>query len=484
MTITIAWLRRDLRLADHPALWEASQEGVVIPLYILDADEQAGAAELWWRHHSLQQLQEALARHDLPLLLRRGKPLQILQEIIAESSSRAVFWNRRYDPAGIAQDTAIKAELRSQGIAVRSFMGDCLVEPWLHHHDEKPYKVFTPFWKSLLARFSIAPALPEPDFSALPHELTQNLATETLTDWHLLPQKPNWAKLFSKSWAPGETGAKNRLQQFLDESLANYSEGRNFPAQNSVSRLSPHLSHGEISPRQIWQETRFYLRQHPELTDEGEHFLRELGWREFSWHLLFHFPKLPDTPLRPEFANFPWQKDALLLERWQSGQTGYPIVDAGMRELWQSGWMHNRVRMICASFLIKDLLVSWQQGEAWFWDTLVDADLANNSASWQWVAGSGADAAPYFRIFNPVLQGEKFDPEGKYLRRWLPELSALPDRFIHQPWAADQDLLKKAGVVLGGNYPQRLIDHHEARQRALDIFEKLKKNNLAKPDNL
>ncbi|WP_075322904.1 cryptochrome/photolyase family protein [Acidithiobacillus albertensis] len=484
MTITIVWLRRDLRLADHPALWEASQEGVVIPLYILDADEQAGAAELWWRHHSLQQLQESLARYGLPLILRRGKPLQILQEIIAETSARAVFWNRRYDPAGIAQDTAIKAELRSQGIAVRSFTGDCLVEPWLHHHDEKPYKVFTPFWKSLLARFSIAPALPEPDFSALPHQLTQDLVTETLAEWHLLPQKPNWAKRFSEFWAPGETGAKNRLQQFLDESLVNYSEGRNFPAQNSVSRLSPHLSHGEISPRQIWQETRFHLRQHPELTDEGEHFLRELGWREFSWHLLFHFPQLPDTPLRPEFADFPWQKDALLLERWQSGQTGYPIVDAGMRELWQSGWMHNRVRMICASFLIKDLLVSWQEGEAWFWDTLVDADLANNSASWQWVAGSGADAAPYFRIFNPVLQGEKFDPEGKYLRRWIPELSALPDRFIHQPWAADQDLLKKAGVVLGGNYPKRLIDHHEARQQALDIFEKLKKNNLAKSDNL
>lgn len=475
MTATIVWFRRDLRLGDHPALRQAAQDGKVIPLYILDPNETSGAAERWWRHHSLQHLSEALARRQVPLLLQRGNPLQILREIIATSHATRVYWNRRYDPVGMAQDTAIKADLRVNGITVRSFTGDCLVEPWLHQHDDRPYKVFTAFWKGLLARFAISPPLPEPDLPALPHALMQILPTASLADWQLLPQHPNWAIRFPEFWKPGEFGAQVRFNEFLKETLDNYSSGRDFPALDSVSRLSPHLSHGEISPRQIWHQTRSYIQQHPSLAAPGEHFLRELGWREFSWHLLYHFPSLPDTPLRPEFAGFPWQSDPLFLRLWQRGQTGYPIVDAGMRELWQSGWMHNRVRMICASFLIKDLLVPWQKGEAWFWDALVDADLANNSASWQWVAGSGADAAPYFRIYNPVLQGEKFDPDGSYVRRWVPELAALPDRFIHQPWAGGRDILAAAGITLGSDYPYPIVDHQQARQRALGAFRNLKK---------
>lgn len=475
MTVTIVWFRRDLRLTDHPALWEAAQEGGVIPLYILDPHESSGAAELWWRHHSLHKLGEALATLHLPLLLRRGDPLQILLEIIQTVAADGVVWNRRYDPRGIAQDTAIKADLQARGVSVRSFPGDCLVEPWLHHHDQQPYKVFTPFWKSLLARFPVAPALPQAALQPLPSELAQHLSSDSLADWQLLPQHPDWASRFPEFWEPGESGADTRLREFLEGGLLNYSKGRDFPAQPSVSRLSPYLAHGEISPRQIWQETQGHLLKNPELAAQGEHFLRELGWREFSWHLLFHFPNLPDTPLRPEFADFPWQNNEKLLHAWQRGQTGYPIVDAGMRELWQSGWMHNRVRMICASFLIKDLFIDWRKGEAWFQDTLLDFDEANNSASWQWVAGSGADAAPYFRIFNPVLQGEKFDAQGVYLRRWLPELAALPDHIIHQPWAAEPAILAKAGVALGIHYPRPVVDHAQARQKALAIFQDLKK---------
>ena len=476
MTYTIVWFRRDLRLADHPALWQAAQEGGVIPLYILDHEETTGAAELWWRHHSLHSLGKSLAKKNAPLLLRRGDPLQILYEIISTSSVTGVFWNRRYDPHGIAQDTTIKSALHSKGITAKSFAGDCLVEPWLHHHKHRPYKVFTAFWKSLVSRFAIAPTLPEPQLSPWPHDLITGLSTESLQEWQLAPQRPNWAARFPEFWEPGESRAQLRLNEFLQESLSSYSCGRDFPARNSVSRLSPHLSHGEVSPRQIWHQTQAQMQKQPSLAAVGEHFLREMGWREFSWHLLYHFPTLPDAPLRPEFTDFPWNEDASFLRRWQRGQTGYPIVDAGMRELWQSGWMHNRVRMICASFLIKDLLIPWQQGEAWFWDTLVDADLANNSASWQWVAGSGADASPYFRIFNPTLQSKKFDPEGSYIRRWVPELARLPDRFIHQPGTADPDTLTRAGVRLGTDYPYPMVDHQQARQHALDAFQQLKQS--------
>lgn len=475
MALHIVWLRRDLRLSDHPALWQAAQEGWVLPLYILDPEESSGAAERWWRYHSLRHLQDALLKKGIPLLLRRGDPLQVLNTLLADTDACGVFWNRRYDPAGIAQDKAIKASLLDQEIKVHSFVGDCLVEPWLHQHDGLPYKVFTPFWKSLLAKFSIAPALPEAPLLPLPELSPAWLNNERLEDWHLLPTKPDWAAGFTDYWEPGEAGAQSRLLDFLNSGLNNYSEGRDFPAQNSVSRLSPHLAHGEISPRQVWQQTHHYLQQNPHLEKQGAHFLRELGWREFSWYLLFHFPTLPHTPIRAEFADFPWQYNHEFWQRWRTGQTGYPIVDAGMRELWQTGWMHNRVRMICASFLIKDLLIPWQNGAAWFWNTLVDADLANNSASWQWVAGCGADAAPYFRIFNPVLQGEKFDPEGTYVRRWVPELAGLPDRYIHHPWNADASILKHVGLTLDVQYPSPIVDHLQARSRALEAFQSLRK---------
>lgn len=475
MTLRIVWLRRDLRLSDHPALWQAAQEGLVLPLYILDPAESSGAAERWWRHHSLRRLQEELSKQGVPLLLRRGDPLQVLNKLLTDTHACGVFWNRRYDPAGRAQDTKIKARLLEQGVHVQSFVGDCLIEPWLHQHGGLPYKVFTPFWKNLRTRFDIASPLPKPKLLPLPESSHAGSNNERLEDWRLLPMKPDWAAGFMDYWEPGEAGAQSRFQDFLNRGLSDYSKGRDFPAQNAVSRLSPHLAHGEISPRQVWQQTHHHLQQNPRLEKQGEHFLRSLCWREFSWHLLFHCPTLPHTPLRAEFADFPWQNNRDFWQRWRTGQTGYPIVDAGMRELWQTGWMHNRVRMICASFLIKDLLIPWQKGAAWFWNTLVDADLANNSVSWQWVAGCGADAAPYFRIFNPVLQGEKFDPEGTYVRRWVPELAGLPDRYIHHPWDADASLLKRCGLTLEVQYPGPMVDHHQARGRALKAFQSLRK---------
>jgi deoxyribodipyrimidine photo-lyase len=477
----IVWFRRDLRLNDNPALAAAAAGGrPVIALYILDtatADLAPGGATRWWLHHSLAALAAALQRrYGLPLLLRRGDPARILPALLRDSGATAVHWNRGYEAAAVARDTALKAALKADGVAVETHNAALLFEPWTVQTQAGGwFKVFTPFWRACRALGAAAPQRAPDRIAGWP----QPLASEALQDWALLPAQPDWAGGLREAWTPGEAGATARLQAFLDTELADYADGRDRPDRSVTSRLSPHLACGEIGPRQIWQAVQMAVdRGPPGLARNAEKFLAELGWREFSYHLLFHFPHLARHNFRADFDAFPWQPDAARLRAWQRGRTGYPIVDAGMRQLWQTGWMHNRVRMIAASFLIKHLLQDWRAGEAWFRDTLVDADPASNAASWQWVAGSGADAAPYFRIFNPVLQGEKFDPAGLYVRHWVPELARLPDRYLHQPWAAPDAVLEQAGMVLGRDYPRPLVDHDAARKAALAAFAALRNDDL------
>jgi len=466
---SIVWFRQDLRLADNPALAHAAEKGAVVPVYILDesAGERAiGGASRWWLHHSL----EALAKSLGGLVILRGNPRDLLPELARKTQAQGIYWNRCYEPHAIARDTAIKQRLTRDGFDVASFNGSLLFEPWtVQTKDGGPYKVYSPFWRACLQLPLQAPR-PAPRVEVA---RTDGLGV-ALEDLGLLPVKPNWAKDFAREWTPGEDGARNRLDAFLDDGIDGYAKLRNRPDLPHTSRLSPHLHFGEISPRQIWAAARARAESEGALRKDVEKFLAELGWREFSYHLLYHFPELPDRNWRRAFDAYPWTKDTKQLAAWQRGKTGYPIVDAGMRELWATGYMHNRVRMVVASFLIKHLRIDWRRGEAWFWDTLVDADLANNAASWQWVAGSGADAAPYFRIFNPMQQGRKFDPDGVYVRRWCPELARLPDAHLHAPFEAPADVLRDAGVVLGVDYPKPIVDHAEARKAALAGYDKVK----------
>jgi len=466
----IVWFRHDLRLADNPALSEAAAlGGAVLPLYVLD-DEAAGrwrlgGAARWWLHHSLASLQAGLGRLGLCLHLRRGDSAEAIGRLLAETDAAAVFWNRRYEPWAIAQDEAIKGALERRGIRTRSFNASLGREPWeVRREGDAPYKVFTPFWRAWERLGPLPAPLPLPRSQGPPVAPDR----DALAALDLLPTQPDWSGSLCDSWKPGELAAHAALAEFLDGPVERYGADRDYPARRAVSRLSPRLRHGEFSIRQAW-----YAAQAQAAAGTAS-FVRELVWREFSYHLLFHFPDIVDSPLRPEFTRFPWANEPDLFRAWARGRTGYPIVDAGMRELWHTGYMHNRVRMIAASFLTKDLLLPWQQGAAWFWDTLCDADLASNSANWQWVAGSGTDAAPYFRIFNPTSQGEKFDPDGTYVRRWLPELADLPDRFVHAPWKAGEEALASAGIVLGATYPERIIDHAAARGRALAAFDSIR----------
>ena len=468
----IVWFRNDLRLADHPALSAAVATGAsVLPVYIHDPDAAGtwtpGEASLWWLHQSLVQLSLTLNNLGAPLILRRGKTEDILADLAAQSGARAVYFSRAYEPWARAQEVSIKSRFANE-LELKRFAGALLREPEdVRTKSGEPFKVYSPFWRALTALG--APPAP----LAAPNNIkpvTKKLSSDRLDDWKLLPTKPDWAGGFRETWQPGEGGAHARLAAFLKSSLAGYAETRNLPAVEGTSRLSPHLHFGEISPRVCWHRATLAKEKVKAGDTALETFLKELVWREFSYHLLVHWPDLPDKPFRPEFAGFPWKESKANLKAWQRGRTGYPIVDAGMRQLWHTGWMHNRVRMIVASFLIKHLLIPWQSGEAWFWDTLVDADLASNAASWQWVAGSGADAAPYFRIFNPITQGEKFDAKAAYVRRWVPEIANLPDDVIHAPWTASAEVLKKAGVTLGRDYPRPIVDHAEARQRALEGY--------------
>ena len=477
----ILWLRQDLRLADNPALRDVAAAHAVIPVFIDDAEAGGrwapGGASRWWLHHSLHSLGADLAKLGSQLILRRGPSQRVLEDLVDRTGADTVVWNRQYEPWATARDTAIKAGLKARGISVQSHNAALLHEPWtIRTKDDRPYQVYSPFWRA--CRASGEPPRPQGGPKALiaPDQWPQS---DRLDDWRLLPTEPDWAEGLRETWTPGEAGAINRLDTFLDRALNAYKSDRNRPDLDATSGLSPHLHFGEIGPRQVWHAARARMEQAGTAEDQAEHFLKELVWREFSHHLLFHFPDLPEAPLNQRFAAFPWADDDALLRAWQRGRTGYPIVDAGMRQLWHTGWMHNRVRMIVASFLVKDLLIPWQAGEEWFWDTLVDADLANNAASWQWVAGCGADAAPYFRVFNPVLQGQKFDPQGGYVRHWVPEIAGLPDRWIHSPWEAPETALAEAGIQLGRTYPRPIVDHGTARRNALAAFEAIRDRQAA-----
>ncbi|MBC6406518.1 MAG: deoxyribodipyrimidine photo-lyase [Rhodospirillales bacterium] len=472
---SILWFRQDLRLSDNPALEAALQQGgAMLPLFVLDDESfgprRPGAAQRWWMDRSLTALSERLAERGSRLILRRGPAGQVLKEVVSESGASALFWNRCYDPQSILRDRTVKAWAKDAGLDVRSFGGLLLAEPWeVATGDGGSYRVYSSFWRALSRSYRPPPTRPPPErLSPVPP-----IASDALKHWALRPAQPNWASGFADVWEPGETGAHRRLSAFLRQGLARYKAERDRPDRDGSSRLSPHLRFGEIAPQRIWNAVQDALSAGAGRAG-ADTFLAELGWREFSYHLLFHNPDIAREPLRPAFRNFPWRDDPAALAAWQEGRTGYPIVDAGMRQLRSLGWMHNRVRMIVASFLIKHLLLPWQLGEAWFWDTLLDADPANNTASWQWVAGCGTDAAPYFRIFNPVLQGDRFDPEGAYVRRWVPEISALPAKVIHKPWQASPQVLQQTGVRLGESYPRPLIDHAQARKRALEAYATVK----------
>lgn len=465
--LVIHWFRQDLRLADNPALTLAAHQGRVLPIYIWDEvhpqQDTPGAASRWWLHNSLQALQHSLAGQ---LSLYRGDPLVIIESLLARFNISAVYWNRCYEPWAIARDQELKTRLKAKGITAESCNGSLLWEPWsIKKGDGSPYKMFTPFYrKGCLQAPPPREPLPAPQGVDYQHDSSASLPLEQL---NLIPAIP-WYKQLEPHWQIGEQGAQQRLQQFIQQGLDEYKTGRDFPARPCVSKLSSHLHFGEISPNQLWYRLRAMAD-----TPNIDHFCSELGWREFSYSQLFYHPTLPTQNLHDKFDRFAWRDDAAQLKAWQSGQTGIPLVDAGMRELWQTGQMHNRVRMVVASFLVKNLRLHWRLGARWFWDTLLDADLANNSASWQWVAGSGADAAPYFRIFNPVTQGQKFDPQGEYIRQYVPELAALPDRYLFSPWLAPQAVLEQAGVVLGESYPQPLVDLKLSREAALAAFKSL-----------
>ncbi|HEX2859477.1 MAG TPA: deoxyribodipyrimidine photo-lyase [Alphaproteobacteria bacterium] len=467
---TIVWFRQDLRLADNPALNWAAERGDVVPVYVLDDDTpppalRMGAASRWWLYHSLAALNASLGGK---LVFRRGKAADVIPALAAEVGADAVAFNRAYEEWNIKGDKALKEALGKAGVTVESFNGALLFEPWeIKTKMGGDYKVFTPFWAECERRLPTANIQP----TEAPKLNLLGVMGDSLDSLHLLPPKP-WADGWLELWTPGEAGAEARLDEFLATGLSNYANGRNVPNAEATTRLSAHLHFGEISPRQV-----FAALAGQSLIKGGGHNVdtlkRELGWREFCNHLIYTFPKMAIQNWREEFNHYPWQADEEGYDLWQKGQTGYPLVDAGMRELWATGYMHNRVRMVAASFLIKHLRIDWRNGEKWFWDTLVDADLANNACGWQWVAGSGADAAPYFRIFNPVEQGKKFDPDGAYVRKWCPELKDLPDAFIHAPWTAPEHILRQAGVKLGDSYPGPLVDHQQAREAALHGYRKI-----------
>jgi len=465
------WFRSDLRLGDHPALAAALARGnPVVPVFVWAPEEEApwqpGAASRWWLHGSLRALDTALGERGSRLVLRRGPTAASLIAVAREAGADAVVWSRRHEPAVRRRDAAVGEALRVAGIAAEEHGGAVLFEPEaVRTKTGKPYQVFTPFWKSCLALPEPARPISAPRVVPAPGRWPASVA---LRDFALQPAV-DWAKGLRAAWTPGEAGAKDQLARFLMEALPDYADARDRMGTAGTSRLSPHLHFGEISPRQVWHAAAALQRQGGRGTTarSAERFLAEVGWREFAHHLLVHFPHTTDAPLRAEFARFPWRDDPGGLRAWQRGRTGYPIVDAAMRELWTTGWMHNRARMIVASFLVKDLLLPWQEGARWFWDTLVDADLPSNTLGWQWTAGCGADAAPYFRVFNPVSQGSKFDGDGAYVRRWVPELARLPDGLVHRPWEESPPELSAARTEPGRTYPERIVDHGEARERAL-----------------
>ncbi|MBX9689777.1 MAG: DNA photolyase family protein [Candidatus Obscuribacterales bacterium] len=484
----LLWFRRDLRLDDNAALNAAlAADRKVIPVFIWSPEEespwQPGAAGNVWLHHSLIVLTEALRQKGSDLLIKAGDSTKVLLDLCRKHSATAVHANSVYEPFWIERDRSLEKTLSQQGIEYKLFAGALLFDPFaIRSSQDKPFQVFTPYWKNCLLK-DPSPGKPLPEPERMPAFRAES--GDSLASLSLLPEI-HWHKGILETWTPGLVEAALKLEKFLDSVVCNYANSRDLPFTEGTSRLSPYLHFGEISPRRVFsavqenlQRTNPLAKDAPRINgmkavNSGEVYLRELGWREFAHHVLCNFPKTDSEALRDDYSRFPWRSAPEHLEAWQKGQTGYPMVDAGMRELWHTGWMHNRVRMIVASFLVKHLLLPWQDGSRWFWDTLVDADLPNNSLGWQWSAGCGADAAPYFRIFNPVLQGEKFDPQGKYVRRWVPEISKLPDDYIHKPWAAPSLLLQSARVELGKTYPAPIVEHAMARQRALSALSQLR----------
>jgi len=470
----ILWFRDDLRLSDNPALNAAADTGRrLICIFVHDEETTGlralGGAARWWLHGALRALDADLRGRGGRLSIYRGPAETMVPRLAAETNAAAVLWNRRYGGAERRIDEVIKRALRAKRVEAQSFSGHLLHEPWtVTTRTGQPFRVFSAFWRAAHERGEPGSPLPAPPrLAPFPDRLPQEPARAALADLALEPSAPDWAGGLASSWQRGEAGAHDQLDVFLDEPIAKYADLRDFPGRNETSRLSPYLRFGNISARQLWHAATTAIQANADTISYRnlEKLQAELGWREFSYHLLYCHPDLADRNLQPRFDAMPWRTDAAALRAWQTGRTGYPIVDAGMRQLWQTGWMHNRVRMLAASFLVKHLLIDWRQGEQWFWDTLVDADPANNPASWQWVAGSGADAAPFFRVFNPVLQGEKFDPDGAYVRRWVPELADLSGPAIHRPWEMRNS---------PPDYPARIVEHHQARQRALDAYSSLR----------
>jgi deoxyribodipyrimidine photo-lyase len=456
----------------------------VVPVYIHDEAGdgrwRAGEASQWWLRHSLASLDASLRERGSRLVLARGDSRRELARMVRASGAGAVYWNRRYEPGALGLEGLVGADLARAGVEARCFNGALLFEPWaVANRKGGPFQVFAPYWRRCLELGAEAPRPLRAGAFAKPAAWPRSVPLEKLG---LVPAAGRFDGL-ARAWQPGEKGSAARLRRFVSGALGSYAEARDRPGVDATSMLSPWLHFGEIGPRQVWQALKAISWESgvfPPSNSAGV-FLRELGWREFAYHLLYHFPRTPESPLRPEFARFPWARDpgGRNLSAWQGGLTGYPIVDAGMRQLRLTGWMHNRVRMIAASFLVKHLRLPWNEGAKWFWNTLVDADLANNTLGWQWSAGCGADAAPYFRIFSPVRQGQRFDPSGDYVGRWVPELARMPPRFIHSPWEAPEPVLRRAGVRLGDTYPHPIVDHRAAWAAALAAFRRLRINHIA-----
>ena len=470
--VSVNWFRRDLRLKDNPSLnYLSTLEIPILNLFILEDDTEQtkniGSASKIWLHHALNDLNKQL---DNSLLIMRGNADQIFKKLILKYEIKFISWNRCYEPWRIQRDKKLKSNLTEMGIKIKTFNGSLLWEPWkILKSDLTPYKVYSPFYKRGCLNSS-PPRMPEKKRKLDICKLNSN--SNNISQLDLLPQK-EWGKEIVKDWDISRSGAEKLIETFFSKNLSNYKEGRNYPSFQSVSRLSPYIQCGQISVNELWFECKKYLDIEI-FKPNAEHFMSELGWREFSYYLLYHFPFINTKNFQKKFDSFPWQKNDGFIKKWQKGKTGYPIVDAGMRELRKTGYMHNRVRMIVGSFLVKNLLIDWRIGEEWFWDNLFDADIANNSAGWQWVGGSGADAAPYFRIFNPITQGQKFDPKGEYTKLYLPELKNLPSKFLFNPWEAPSEIRKQARVSLGQNYPFPIVDIKDSRNKALEAFKSIK----------
>ncbi|MFP4125436.1 MAG: cryptochrome/photolyase family protein [Alphaproteobacteria bacterium] len=477
MPTTLVWFRQDLRVDDNPALADAARRGAVVPVYILDdatpGDWAIGGAGRWWLQESLAVLDDRLTAMGAPLTVLGGPPEAALEALAAATGADGLVWNRCYEPFAIARDAAIKAAFEARGFAVWSCNGALLFEPWtIATKNGDAYKVYTPFSKACLN--APRPRRPLETPRRLHAPKVPSTRFEVSRQW--CPATADWVRGLETSWRPGLSFAIKDLNSFIEDKVEEYGDSRDRPDRRGTSELSPRLHWGELSPHQVWHAAMAACGGEAAL-DPGrgsEVFLKELIWREFGYHILYHFPDLPEEPLNPRFRDFPWADDEAMRNAWRFARTGYPIVDAGMRQLRRTGWMHNRVRMIVGSFLVKDLLEHWRHGAAWFWDNLVDADLASNTLGWQWVGGCGPDAAPYFRVFNPVKQGERFDPEGAYVCRWVPELAELPLEHLHRPWTAPEATLRAAGVRLGESYPRPIVDHGAARQRALNAFARIK----------